>query len=76
MYANNGKLELDEYVSVPGVLAVSNGIVLICELRDGRRIGVPIDQIGPTSEVRMPGERGILSVARWFAQEHGLPTTA
>ena len=73
---NNRKLEPAEFASVPNVLAVSKGIVLICALPDGRRIGVPFDQIGPTSEVRTPGERGTLSVLRWFAQEHGLPTTA
>jgi hypothetical protein len=76
MYGNNGKLEQREYVSVPDVLAVSNGMVLICELPGGRRIGVPFDQIGTTSEVRKPGERGLLSVLRWFAEEHKLPTTA
>ena len=75
MYANNGKLQPGEYVSVPDVLAISNGMVLICELPDGRRIGVPVDQIGPSSEVRLPGERGTLSVLRWFAQEHGLLAT-
>ena len=76
MYGNNRKLELGEYVSVPDVLAVSNGMVFICELPGGRRIGVPFGQIGPTSEVRKPGERGILSVLRWFAEEHKLLMTA
>ena len=73
---NSRKLEPGDFVTVPNVLAVSNGMVLICELPGGRRIGVPFGQIGPTSEVRKPGDRGILSVLRWFAEEHKLPTTA
>ena len=75
MYNNNGKLERGECVSVSDVLAVSNGMVLICELPSGRRIGVPFDQIGPESEVRKPGDRGTLSVLCWFAELHELPTT-
>ena len=73
---NNRKLEPGDFVAVPNVLAVSNGIVLICALPSGRRIGVPFDQIGPTSEVWKPGDRGTLSVLRWFAQEHELLATA
>ena len=76
MYGNNGKLERGECVSVSDVLAVSNGMVLICELPSGRRIGVPFDQIGPESEVRKPGDRGTLSVLCWFARLHKLPTAA
>jgi hypothetical protein len=75
MYATNGKLEQGECVSVSDVLAVSNGMVLICKLPNGRRIGVPFDQIGPGSEVRKPGDHGTLSVLHWFAELHRLPTT-
>ena len=53
-----------------------NGMVLICELPSGRRVGVPFDQIGPESEVRKPGDRGTLSVLCGFAEVHKLPTTA
>jgi hypothetical protein len=76
MHANNGKLEWGEWVSVSDVLAISNGMVLICELPNGRRIGVPFHQIGPESEVRKPGDRGTLSVLRWFGELHRLWTTA
>ena len=75
MYANNGQLEQNECVSVSDVLAISDGMVLICKLLDDSRIGVPFDQIGPESDVRKSGDDGTLSVLRWFAELHRLPTT-
>jgi len=62
-----------QHVSVPDVLAISNGLVLICALPSGRRFGVPFGEIGSRSEVREAGHRGILSVPRWFAEYHQLP---
>jgi hypothetical protein len=64
--------ELDELVLIPKVRAVSNGLALICQLRDGRRFSVPSRFIGPASQVRNPGDIGTLSVPRWFANEHDL----
>jgi hypothetical protein len=61
------------YTSVVDVLAISRGLVLICELPGGRRFGVPLDQISSRSEVREPGHRGTLTVLRWFAEYHELP---
>ena len=69
----NGKLWRSPYVSVPEVLAISIGLVLVCELPSGRRFGVPLTEISPTSEVHDAGHRGTLSVLRWFAEYHELP---
>ena len=59
-------------VRVAHVRAVSNGLVLICELLDRRRIGVPLHLIDDTSEVRRPGDQGTLAIPRWLAKEFGL----
>lgn len=64
--------ELDELVLIPDVRAVSDGLALFCQLRDGRRFSVPLRLIGPASQVRTPGDVGTLSVPRWFANEHDL----
>ena len=48
------KVSPEEFVVVPDVKAISNGIVLICALPDGRRFGVPSGYIGEQSEVRVP----------------------
>jgi hypothetical protein len=64
-----------DWVAVPNVRAVSNGLALFCALADGRGFGVPATCIGPQSDVRVPGDHGALIVRRWFALEHQLPTT-
>jgi hypothetical protein len=66
------KASPEEFVVVPNVKAISNGIVLICALPDGRRFGVPSVYIGEQSEVRHPGDHGALAVVRWFAEDHCL----
>ena len=66
----------EEYVVVPNVHAVSNGLALFCVLQDGRGFGVPLHCIAPQSAVRVPGDNGALTVRRWFALEHELPTAA
>ena len=63
----------EEFVTVPNVRAVSNGLVLFCALEDGRSFGVPSHCIAPQSAVRVPGDYGPLLVRRWFAVEHQLP---
>ena len=73
MYRNKAEPWQSAYVSVPDVLAISTGLVLVCELPSGRRFGVPFNEIGSTSEVLEPGHRGTLSVPRWFAEYHKLP---
>jgi hypothetical protein len=65
----------DDYVLVPNVKALTNGLSLICALDDGRCFGLPLDCIGAQSEVWRPGDCGTLSVLKWFADEHQLPTT-
>jgi len=66
--------ELDDLVLIPNVRAVSDGLALICQLRDGRRFSLPVRLIGPASQVRTPGDVGTLSVPRWFANDHDLTT--
>ena len=53
-----------ELVRVPNVYAVSDGLALICELPDKRRIGVPTTQIDPSSQVQRPGDHGILVIPK------------
>jgi hypothetical protein len=67
---------LEDFVLVPNVRAISNGLTLICALDDDRRFGVPSDCIGEQSEVRRPGDYGTLAVLIWFAETHQLPTAA
>ena len=69
------KYRPEDYVLVPNVSAISNGLALICALSDGRRFGVPADCIGEQSEVRGPGDHGTLTVLSWFADAHRLLTT-
>jgi hypothetical protein len=66
----------EDFVSIPDVRAISNGLSLICALNDGRRFGVPADCIWEQSEVRRPGDHGILTVLRWFADLHQLSPAA
>jgi hypothetical protein len=66
----------EDFVLVPNVRALGNGLSLMCALGDGRRFGVPSDCIGTQSEVRVPGDCGTLAVIKWFAEAHQLPTAA
>lgn len=61
----------DEFVRVPKVRAVSDGLVLVCELPDGQRVGVPLHLIHRTSEVRKPGDAGVLVISAWLARDLG-----
>ena len=61
----------DDWLSIEGVHAVSEGLVLICDV-DGQRVGVPPTQVAPHSEVRRPGDRGRLIIPRWLAIDLGL----
>jgi len=45
-----------DLVRVPNVRAISDGLALICELPDKRRVGVPQGLIDPGSEVQCPGD--------------------
>ncbi len=65
----------DEWIGIADVFAVSDGLVLICEVR-GNRYGIPRDYIAKDSEVRRPGERGTLRVLRRCAEEMGLVQTS
>jgi hypothetical protein len=62
----------DNLVRVPNVRAISDGLALICELPDKRRIGVPVTFIHLKSEVRRPGDYGALVIPRQLAQDLGL----
>jgi hypothetical protein len=62
----------EEFVLVANVRAISNGLTLMCEFVDKRRVGVPLQMIGSQSEVRRPGDVGTLAVPRWFATDHEL----
>ena len=60
------------FVTVAHVEAISDGLALICQLPDGRRIGVPPFAIAPASQVRKPGDRGTLLLQRHVAQSVGV----
>jgi hypothetical protein len=70
---DNPKPRPQDFVLVPNVRALSNGLALLCALDDGRRFGVPSDCIGERSEVRRAGDQGTLAVLSWFAEAHQLP---
>jgi len=61
-----------DLVYVPNVRAVSDGLALVCELPDKRRIGVPKAWIELKSEVREPGDYGTLVIPRELAHNLGL----
>lgn len=61
-----------DLVYVPNVRAVSDGLALVCELPDKRRIGVPKAWIELESEVRDPGDYGTLVIPRDLAHNLGL----
>ena len=61
-----------DLVRVPNVRAISDGLALICELPDKRRIGVPANAIDLKSEVRRPGDFGTLVVIRELAHNLGI----
>ena len=71
---DTAKTAPEDFVLVPKVRAITDGLSLICALDDGRRFGVPLDFIGAHSEVRRPGDFGALAVPREFAESHQLPT--
>ena len=60
-----------ELVAVSQVVAVSEAITLICEVR-GRRVGVPLAMIHAASEVRRPGDRGTLIIEAGLARRLNL----
>ena len=62
----------DDLVRVAQVRAISNGLALICELPDKRRIGVPQPLIHLSSEVRRPGDYGTLVIPKQLAQDLGV----
>ena len=62
----------NDIVAIPAVRAISDGLALICELPDGRRIGVPKALIDPTSEVRRPGDYGTLFIPIALARDLGI----
>jgi hypothetical protein len=59
-----------ELVSIENVLAISDGLALICEV-NGRRCGVPLRLISWTSEVKSPGDRGRLVIPAQLAVDFG-----
>jgi hypothetical protein len=62
-------------VTIPNVLAISDGLVLVCE-RKGRRFRVPVTNIAPESQVRFPADYGNLVIPRWLAENLGLMDSA
>jgi len=49
------------------VRAVSDGLLFVCELHDGRRVGIPQERIDPASEVQQVGDVGTLVIPRQLA---------
>ena len=58
-----------DLVQVPCVRAISDGLALICELPDKRRVGVPRGLIDLDSEVQQPGDYGTLTIPRRLARD-------
>src|SRR3954466_5063004 len=61
-----------ELVQIPHVRAISDGLALICELSDGRRVGVPKAWIEHSSEVRNAGDLGMLVIPTHLAHDLGI----
>jgi hypothetical protein len=60
-----------ELVIIEDVLAVTDGLALICEV-NGRRFGVPWARIARCIEVKRPGDRGRLVIPRQVAEALGM----
>jgi hypothetical protein len=60
-----------DWVFIANVRAISDGLELLCEI-NGQRRGIPNDAIGSGSQVREPGDFGVLVVSREFAQRLGI----
>jgi len=58
-------------VRLSNVRAISDGLALICELPDKRRVGVPRGLIDLSSEVQQPGDYGTLIIPRRLALDLG-----
>ena len=61
-----------DLVRVANVRAISDGPVLMCEMADGHRIGIPLRFIAASSEVRKPGDVGMLVIKGLLARNLGL----
>jgi hypothetical protein len=61
-----------DLVRIPNVRAISDGLALICELLDKRRIGVPRLAIDLSSDVQHPGDVGTLVIPKALAHDLGL----
>jgi hypothetical protein len=62
----------DDLVSIPNVRALADGLALVCQLSDGRRVSVPPLGIAPGSAVRKPGDYGTLVLRREYAERLAL----
>jgi hypothetical protein len=60
------------FVFVQKVRAISDGLALVCELPDGRRVDVPTQAIAAWSDVRKPRDYGALAIKRDVAMDLGL----
>lgn len=65
-------MEREDLVTIQNVLAVSDGLALICEV-EGARFGVPHPHIAASSEVQKVGDRGRLVIPRELAVDLGMP---
>ena len=65
-------MSADHPVILDGVTVVSDGLVLIVD-HNGRRFGLPRDEIRPGSTVRNPGDHGRLVITREWADRLELP---
>ena len=62
----------DEFVRLSAVRAISDNLVLICELRNGGRVGIPHRFIAECSEVRNAGDTGTLVICGELARNLGI----
>ena len=57
---------------MPNVRAFSDGLALVCQPENGRRIAVPQYDIAARSEVQNPGDVGTLVVGRALEEYLGI----
>lgn len=63
----------DQCVTIPNAYAVKETVkALICDLGDGLAHPIAKSQIAPKSEIQRLGDRGILIITRYLADEAGL----
>ena len=73
LLAENELVSFVRVHEVEDVVAVrATDKALLCTFSDGFPHWVPLSQIDELSDVREPGDRGVLTVNRWWAEKAGI----